>query len=177
MKQLFLYRLLKHSTPAFIFVVLFISFYAITFFKKMDMVLFPFNNMYTVDFTKNKTATTYAMKINGNMVKITHQPYWKKDFLETSLNVYSKYIRYHRKVFLDDYIPYKFHNEQTRKILLHGLTPDKTTAMSWPAWYVHFAGYNLPANSTIELTQYNFLLDKEQAVLKDSISIFKEIFP
>ena len=143
----------------------------------MDMVFFPYNSMYSVDFSKTNTATTYAMKINGEPVKITHQPYWKKDFLETALYGYCKYIMHERTVFLDGYISMKFSNEQIRNILLNNLTPGKTTTSSWPRWYGHFAGYAVPANAAVELWQYNFRYENGQAELTDSISIYKTILP
>ncbi len=143
----------------------------------MDMVFFPYNSMYAIDFKKNNTAATYAIKINGEPVKITHQPYWKKDMLETSLYGYCKYIMHDRTVFLDDYINRKFSNEQARNILLRGLTPGKTGTGNWPYWYGKFAGYVVPVNAAIELWQYNFSYENGQAVLTDSISIYKTILP
>ena len=143
----------------------------------MDMVFFPYNNMYSVDFTGNNTATTYSMKVNGGIIKITHQPYWKKDFLETSLNGYCKYMLHNKKVFLDDYLNSKFSYEPTRNILLRNLTPSKTTVAYWPRWYIAFAGYPITSNATMELWQYNFKYEGEEALITDSISIYKTILP
>ena len=141
------------------------------------MVFFPYNSMYTVDFTQNNTATTYSMKLNGENIKITSQPYWKKDLLETSLYGYCKYIMNGRTSFLDGYIKQKFSNEHTRNILLERLTVNRTMAINWPRWYGQFAGYTVPANATIELWQYNFSYENGQAILTDSISIYKTTLP
>ena len=143
----------------------------------MDMVFFPYNSMYSVDFSKKNTATTYAMKVNGKLIKITHQPYWKKDLLETSLYGYCKYITHDRTVFLNDYIDRKFSNTQTRNILLKGLTAGKASHISWPHWYARSAGYEFPAGSLIELCQYDFSYVAGEALLTDSISIYKTILP
>lgn len=175
MKQLYLYRLFKHAPWAFTIIALFIISYAVVFYKKMDMTFFPYNSMYTIDFTKNYTAITYAMKINGEMIKITHRPYWKKDFLETSLSSYSKYISHNRSVFLDDYIHQKFTKEQTRKFLLERLTPDNSASNQWPYWYAHFAGYPIPENALIEIWQYHFRFDNGRTILVDSLSIYNTI--
>ncbi len=143
----------------------------------MDMIFFPYNSMYAIDFTKNNNASTYAMKLNGNKINITHHLYWKKDFLETTLFGYYKYLKHDRKVFMDDYILQKFKSEDVRSILLKRLTPDKTSAMNWPQWYAEFAGYAIPSKATIELMEYRFIFDKEQAFITDSISIYKTILP
>lgn len=175
MKHSFLYRLFKHSLPAFVFAAIFLLFYAITINKKMDMIFFPYNNMYAIDFSGTSTSSTYAMKINGNQVTITHNLYWKKDLLETSLNGYCRYLQHNRKVFLDDYLSYKFSNEQLRNLLTSHLTPDDSTAVNWPYWFAKTAGYTLPAGSEIEFLQYHFNLRDHKAVLLDSVSIYKTI--
>lgn len=177
MKKIFLYRLLKHSPVAFVLVLLFLGFYTVTFYKKMDMAFFPYNNMYAIDFTNTMASSTYAMKLNGELIKITDNRYWKKDLLETSLYAYARYMLHNRKVFMDDYINYRFHNEQVRDILLKGLTPDTEAAVNWPRWYIRFSGYKIPANASLELMQYNFNYDTGRAVLKDSVSIYNTILP
>jgi len=161
----------------FLFVVLFIAFYSLVFYKKMDMVFFPYNSMYTIDFTRDNTATTYAMKINGSNISITDRLYWKKDFLETSLYGYCKYISRGNTVFLEDYLRQRFSNTVVRSILLNRLTADKTTALDWPHWYGRFAGHDIPPKASIELWQYNFKYEAGKALLKDSISIYKTTLP
>ncbi len=177
MKQLFLYRLLRHSKTAFLFAILFISCFAVTFYKKMDMVFFPYNSMYSIDFNKASKTSTYAAKINGRLVRITPNLYWKKDFLETSLNGYCRYIQHDNKTFLEDYIHYKFSDVGMRNFLLNQLTPGKAAASNWPAWYVDFAGYKPPPNATLELMRYEFSFDQQQPKLTDSISLYKTILP
>lgn len=172
MKRLYLYRLYKHSRPAFMFAVLFISFYTVSFYKKMDMVFFPYTGMYAVDFTKSSKATTYAMKIDGIPVKITHQPYWKKDLLETSLNAYCRYFKNNSKVFLNDYLEYKFSSKTVRDFLNVHLTPGIKDIAGWPAWYVRAAGYKAPKGASVTLIQYNFLFEKNDAKLIDSVLIY-----
>ena len=177
MNRLFLYRLFKYSKPAFALVIMFLVWYSIVFYKKMDMVFFPYNSMYAIDFTKNNTASTYAMKLNGSRINITHHLYWKKDFLETTLLGYCKYIRHGQKIFMDDYIEQKFKNESIRNKLFNCLTPDKVAVMNWPRWYGWFAGYTVPPKATVELMEYQFRFENDRASLTDSISIYKTILP
>ncbi len=141
------------------------------------MVFFPYNSMFTFDFTKTKTSVTYSVKLNGEIIQITHQPYWKKNFLETSLYGYCKYISSGRTVFLDGYIKQKFRDEKIRDLLLNNLTPGKEASMDWPSWYCKFAGYSVPSKSNIELIQYNFSFENERAAITDSISLYKTILP
>jgi hypothetical protein len=177
MRNIFIYRLFKYSPQACVVVLLFIASYAVVFYKKMDMVFFPYNSMFTIDFTKTSKSVTYAVKLNGQLVKITHQPYWKKDFLETSLYGYCKYISSGRTVFLDGYIKQKFGDEKIRDLLLKNLTAGKEAAMDWPSWYCKFAGYSVPSKSNIELMQYHFSFENNQATITDSISIYKTFLP
>ena len=133
--------------------------------------------MYTIDFTKAKTASTNAMKVNGNMIDITSRPYWKKDFLETSLFGYCNYIKREHTVFLNGYLEQKIHNIQVRDLFLKQLTPDKNACEQWPRWYASFAGYPLPANAEVEFMQYNFVFSITGAAISDSISIYKTMIP
>ncbi len=176
MQHAYLYRLFRHSKPAFIFVVCFILFYAATISKKMDMIFFPYNNMYAIDFSANAGSSTYAIKINGNPVKITGNLYWKKDMLETSLNGYCRYLKHNRKVFLHDYIPYKFKNEQLQHRLIDKLTPGEKQAYQWPKWFANAAGYMLKPGDEIEFMEYRFNLADGQAAMLDSAAIYKTTF-
>ena len=107
----------------------------------MDMIFFPYNNMYAIDFNKANTASTYALKINAIPVTITKNLYWKKDFLETSLNAYCTYIKHGNKLFLDEYIKYRFQNERLQTFLINKLTPDKIDTAKWLYWYADAAGH------------------------------------
>ncbi len=177
MKNLFLIKLFQHSKPAFVFVMLFLIGYSITFWKKMDMMFYPYNSMFSIDFNKNYTASTYAAKLNEERVKITNQLYWKKDFLEATITNYAKYIQHNRAVFLDDYLNYKITNNSTRSFFSERLIPERNVAMKWPYWYCNFAGYTAPKNSNIELIQYTFLFSEGKAVITDSTSIYKTSLP
>lgn len=137
----------------------------------MDMVFFPYNSMYTIDFTKQHTAVTYSLKLNGERLNISHQPYWKKDFLETAMYGYCRYIK-DGHVFLENYIRQKF-NGNLQFYLLRNLIPDKNKILYWPKWYVAFAGYDAAAGSSIELVEYHFKFDTHGASLIDSFSIYK----
>lgn len=168
MKQYFLYRLFKHSLAAFIFIVAFISLYGYFFNKKMDMVLFPYNSMYAVDFTKQYAASTYAFKLNGKLVNITQNPYWKKDFLEASLLSFAKYKQNNDEVYMQQYLQTVVPNKEKREFLSSKLSPSKFAVASWPAWFIRFAGYSVNDSDSIQLLQYDFTFQGNNVILKDS---------
>ncbi|MEO8770295.1 MAG: hypothetical protein ABI402_09430 [Ferruginibacter sp.] len=176
MKKSFLYKLFKHSRIGFAFVIIFMLCYAILFYKKMDTTFFPYNSMFAIDFNKKYTATTYMVKVNGMPVKITHHPYWKKDFLEESLYNYSKYKVNHNMLFMNDYLDAKVSGNERKIFLSKKLIPDKTAAEQWLPWYIQFAGYTIPTGAAIELWQYDLIFENNTAIVKDSSSIYKTIF-
>jgi hypothetical protein len=173
MNKTFLYKLFNHSKAGFLLIVIYIAGYTVFFYKKMDAVLFPYNSMFTIDFTKNYTASAYQVKINNVPVSITRNLYWKKDFLEASLRNYAKYKNNNDAVFMDHYLNQSVPGITKREFLLKRLCPDKNAAVQWLQWYVSFAGYTIPANSTIELLKYDFIFRNNEAVIQDSITIYK----
>ena len=93
MNKIFLYKLFKESKIFFLFAVIFISGYAIVLNKQMDMLVFPHNSMFAKNTSHESVTTTFAVKLNGKLIKITDDLYIKKDFSENSLQVFSKWIK------------------------------------------------------------------------------------
>ena len=172
MQKTYLFRLFRHSKAGFLFVAGFIIFYSIVFTKKMDMMFFPYNNMYAIDFYHSSVATTYGMKINGQLVAFTKNLYWKKDLLETSLNAFCRYLEHDNKVFMDDYIASKFKGSK-QAFLLRQLTPSRESANNWPYWFANAAGYDLKPGDGIEFVEYRFNMADGRALCTDSSVIFK----
>ncbi len=173
MRTLFLHKLFKYSKTGFAFVLMFILCYVVFFSKKIDTTFFPYNSMFTIDFNKNHRTVVYAVKIDGTPVKITHQPYWKKDFLEESLINYCKYKKNNDTGFVENYLYSKISNKRDRAFLLERLTPGKAGPNQWLPWYIKFAGYPVHAKSMIELVQYEIIYESNVAILKDSASVYK----
>lgn len=172
MDDLFLYKVFKHSRLAFAGLMLFITLQLIFIWKKMDMLTFPFNNMFAMAPDTTSLTATYAIRLNGRLVPITNNLYWKKDFLETSLHAYGKYKEQQEAVYLEQYINSTFEDDHKRNFLLSSLTPDKTAADQWPVWFCEFAGKDVPPKSKLELVKYRLLFDKEKVSTFDSTIIY-----
>ena len=172
LKQTFLYRLFVHSKTGFGVVLFILIFYSVTFSKRMGMIFFPYNNMFTVDFTKTNQAFTYAVKINGEMIPITGYLYWKKDFLESSLTTYVEYIENGYTLYLESYLKSK----RAGNSIVKNLLPQKELAAKWPLWFARFAHHSYSMPAKIEILQYNYVFKDGKAVLTDSGSIYKNYF-
>jgi hypothetical protein len=170
MKRSFLYQLYHHSKKAFVLALAFIVCYAVIISKKMDMVFFPHNSMYAQPPGNMPAGSTYMMWVNGTPVKISARLYWKKDFLESSLATYTKYIIGGQKVYLDHYIG----NATTAKRawLLNSLTPSEHLAKEWPLWFARFAGYSFQGPASIDIFQYNYIFKNNKAILTDSARVY-----
>jgi hypothetical protein len=163
----FLYRLYKYSKAGFFLSIIFIVSFVFFFFKKMDMALFPYNDMFSVN-KKADTVFAYGLKANGELVKITSFPYWKKDFLETSLNTYVKYVEHDRRVFMDYYIKSKQFSSTVENLLHDRLTPGKLAANAWPAWYSAYAGHTNYPPVEYGIERYSLVLRNGQVKVLDS---------
>ena len=175
MKKLFLYKLFKESKIFFLFTVAFILGYAIVLSKQMDMLIFPINSMFSNTTAKDFSTSTYALKLNGKLVKITADPYLKKDFSENSLQVFSKWIKADRKDFMTELLERKIADSTKRISFLNKLTPPKQTVETWPIWFLKFHHIKINAGDNIEIWEYSFNLKKNQFALKDSSLITKQI--
>lgn len=176
MNNSFLYRLFQHSKTGFLIVVAFIICYAVFFSKKMDSVIFPYNSMFAVEFKTSASPEVYAVKINNVPVKITNNLYWKKDFLEESLNNYGRYKKNGDMLYMDNYLRAKIPDSSGRAFMAERLIPTKDAMERWLPWYIRFAGYQVEKGATIELISYHLDFSSNNVTIKDSLSIYKTIF-
>ena len=175
MTKIFLYRLFNESKIFFLFTVAFILGYAIVLSKQMDMLIFPINSMFSNTTAKDFSTSTYAVKLNGKLIKITEDLYLKKDFSENSLQVFSKWIKADRKDLMKQLLERRIADSTKRILLLTNLTPPKETVQTWPIWFLKFNHIEINTGDNIEIWEYNFDLEKNQFALKDSALITKQI--
>lgn len=174
MNKFFLYRLFKESKIFFLFSIFFMLGYAVALSKQMDMLFFPLNSMFSDNTMTGFSTTTYAVKLNGKVVKITDDMYLKKDFSEGTLQVFSKWIKADTKDFMTELLKRKIIDSVKRKAYLDKLTPPKTTAQTWPIWFLSFHHIKINLGDNIAIWQYRFDLINKHFILKDSSLITKQ---
>ena len=174
MRKIFLYRLYKESKIFFLFAVFFILAYVIVLSKQMDMLFFPINSMYSKSKAQDYLSTTYAVKLNGNIIKITDDFYLKKDFSENSLLSFSKWIKSGGKDLMTELLEKKIIDSLKRNPFLQNLTPPKSTLQTWPVWFVKFHNLQIKIGDDIEIWEYRYDLLNQNFILKDSLLITKQ---
>jgi len=169
MKKIFLIRCYEYSKIGCYLSILFIIFYTVASFKKMDMVIFPYNDMFSHTAPFNDRIQTNALYVNGKRVDITSRLYWKKDFMETSLRNYAAYQQNGQKVPLENYLNKKNYPEWFNQKVV----ADPLKVAHWPRWYLHYAGLGQEFDSLII---YSFTMAKTINGLRviDSELIYKE---
>ena len=175
MNSFFLYRLYKHSKFTFVFAIIFIVVYSICISKKMDMLVFPYNNMFSNTNYTNKTATTYFVKVNDKIMPYTHFMYWKKDFSEQALYNYACYIKNNNINYLESYIDQKISNKNKSKWLNGKLVPDSFSFTQWASWYASFTNNSILQNQKLELVEYKINFTKNIPFIVDSSTITSTI--
>ena len=136
------------------------------------MAIFPHNSMFAGNNPGGKgNAATYAFKVNDTLVNISSYPYWKKDFLESSIATYSTYIQNGNRVSLEDYF-------NSGKSLPAGFTsrllPSPDEARKWLVWLASFTGRQPGSHAGFSLYRFHFDFSSGAAVLKDSILLYTQ---
>lgn len=166
MSSTFIYKLFKHSKWAFAVVILYMGIYFVCLYKKMDMTIFPYNNMYSN--SQNVETTCYYFKLNGHRIHYTHFMYWKKDFLEQSVIKYASYLNQNQHNYLNMYIDKKIKNNQQNSNIKKALTPNVVDFNTWATWYASYAGIKVQPNDHFELVKYNVEIKNGMAAVLDS---------
>lgn len=174
MTKIFLYRLYKESKIFFLFAVIFILTYIIVLRKQMDMLIFPINSMFSNNTATDFSTTTYAVKLNGNIIRITDDFYVKKDFSENSLQIFSKWVKAGGKDLMTGLLERRVIDSLKRKTFLKNLTPPKGTLQTWPVWFVNFHHLQTREGDNIEIWEYRFDLIQNNFILRDSSLITKQ---
>ena len=123
--------------------------------------------MFSIDFSKDYTATVTGMKVDGELRHISNNAYWKKDFLEASLSSYAKYLKHGNVVYLEDYLKLK----KVPGFVLNNLVTSKEEAANLPAWLSEFSGQKAVAK--IEVFQYYLRFANGNVKVMDSLLLYK----
>jgi len=174
MQHTFLARLFRHSKISFAFVIVFIIAYAFFFTKQMDMVLFSYNGMFA-SVGKPKNTYVYGVKLDDKLLETTTFLWWKKDFLESGISAYARYIKAGENTYLDNYLNQKIESPKHRRALLEALTPGKIAPEVWAKQQIIFLGRKPKAGQTVEIVQYQLKFLPRHVVTIDSFNICKAI--
>jgi hypothetical protein len=150
--------------------------YITLFYKKMDMMPFPYNNMFSQQ-NQETTHTTYFVKLNGKLIPYTSFMYWKKDFIEQAGYKYHEYIGLQQKNYLANYIAVKPWSPSTKALLEQRLTPSKLDFPTWVKWYTTFANAAIPKHAQFELVAYSAKFNSNQTYEFQSETISNCIIP
>ena len=168
MNNIFLYRLFKESKIFFLFAVIFISGYAIVLNKQIDMLVFPHNSMFAKNTSPKSVTTTFAVKLNGKLIKITDDLYIKKDFSENSLQVFSKWIKADGKDLMTNLLNKRIADSTKRNLYLQKLTSPQSAVYTWPIWFLKFHSVKVIKGDKIEIWSYEYKLANKNLILQDS---------
>ena len=138
------------------------------------MLFFPLNSMFSDKKNENFSSTTFAVKLNGKLVKITHDPYLKKDFSEGSLQIFSRWVKSGCKDFMRELLDRKILDSVKRLSYSKKLTPAKNTIQTWPIWFLNFHHIKTKLGDNIEIWQFEFDLNNNNFILKDSSLVTKQ---
>ena len=138
----------------------------------MDMVFFPYNSMFSSQATETKQASVYVLNIDKRPISITHNLYWKKDFLEQAPVKYSQYLSQENISYLEGFFKRKISLPQINNLLTANLTPKEFSQYDWCRWYAKFADTKTNKNSHFELMKYNLSFKNGSMSVQDSTLIF-----
>ena len=139
----------------------------------MDSVFTPYNGMFAFINKNTYKTSTIAVKLNNTFVPYSNNLWWKKDFFENSISLYSRYIINSKQVGLFQYINRKSLNTAQKEFLFKRLTPDRCKVKIFPSWLVNYAGQGQNDNSSLEFLKYDFIFLDNKMVLIDSTILFK----
>lgn len=137
------------------------------------MTLFPYNAMFAYDRMSTDHGFTYQVKADGEPIRFTAFPYWKKDLLETTAFEYARYVSSGHRVYLEEYLRSK--PTLFDAGFLHALYPDIRSTTGWYAWYAGFAGK--PAVQEYSLWQFRLVPTNRGMEVVDSLCIDLQKIP
>jgi len=169
----FLSRLFHFSRLGFFFVVVWLIFYAICFYKQMDMFAFPHNDMFSGSKPNTDSVKFYYIQLNGKSIQITDLPYWRKDLVEQAAFQYACYYDRHQQVYLDEYLKQK---KIPTDIAGH-LTPGEISFKSWATWYLSHTNTKYNTGDIVQLMRVQSHLTTEVPHFSDTCLIITGKLP
>lgn len=143
------------------FLLLFAGVYLCTWVKKMDMLFFPYNDMFSRVSQPMVQAYVYYVKVNGQRIPYSHLPYHKKELMENMPRRYAEYVQDQRHSPLD-----RFWLQYVPALQKH--RPPPVDFPTWANGYLQLAGIKKSTSMQIELMRYTLDVSKPLPHLTDS---------
>jgi hypothetical protein len=141
----------------------------------MDMIVFPYNDMFSSQIQHSTFKKCYFVKLNNDRIKFTDFPYWKKDILEQAPLKYVNYINNNNQNQLSFFLKSKIHDSSTLFFWESKLAPIQKDPSDWLIWYIRFSGNKINKSDSISLVEYNVSIATNFPILMDSFIICKTI--
>lgn len=154
-----------------IIITLYLMFWAILILKKMDWVLFPYNDMFSGKIKSVSHSKYYSLKVNGKNVEISDYWYWKKDMLEQSIQKYAVYSQNNNMQYSDHFFLSRLDKNMIYQKLYTQLKTPEISFKEWTLWYLNQAGYKTDYQDKVELIEYRWINRKGDIVFTDSVIV------
>lgn len=156
-----------------IYFILFL--YLITWFffasKKMDLILFPYNDMFSGHSISSDTFYHYGLKQNGRLIRITEKPYWKKDLLEQSIKNYAFFLQNHNLQYSDVFFISRKEKSPILNPFYNQLKTKEFLFEDWATWYLNQSGEKANKLDHLELVKYKGHSHQSKIIFFDSLVI------
>lgn len=180
MKKTFLYRFFSYSKTGFLLLMIYMVCYASCMYKKMDMLMFPYNDMFShnasQEATTSKDDQINYLKVNGQKIPYTHFPYWKKDFIEQQNHYYGHFLQRGNQNHIDLLIDKRIQSNDWNHFLHRRLSNIKLSFEQWARWYAEYANVKLSEGDKLQLIEYTVRKTENSPIIIDSTIISQAVF-
>lgn len=145
MKNLYLFRLFNHSKWAGVSLVIFLSATICLYNKKIDWLLIPRNDMFSGQPIKSLDRVP-RLYLNHKPIQTSGMFYWKRDFLEQSIQLYEK-AAHQKKIYQLDWLKRRSESHTWLNIFETTITPSPTNIK----WYAKIAGVSIRPQDIVEI--------------------------
>ncbi len=142
----------------------------------MDMIVFPYNDMFSCQNQNSKFKKCYFVKLNNERIKFTHFPYWKKDILEQAPLKYAIYLNSNHHNQISIFLKSKIQDSLILSFWERKLSPSQNDPTDWLNWYAGFSEKKLNKGDSLSLVEYSVSTAMELPMFNDSITICKSTF-
>ena len=154
--------------PIYVAAIIYLTTWFFFVSKKMDFILFPYNDMFSGHSISSDTFCHYGLKQNGKLVNITDKPYWKKDLLEQSIKNYAFFLKHQNAQYSDVFFNSRKEKYPFLNPIYNQLKTQNFRFEDWAVWYLDQSGEKANNLDRLELVKYNWYNHQSKVFLIDS---------